>query len=192
MGRRAEGGVIAVEDAGIILLFFLVALLYSSVGHAGASGYLAVLTLVVGLTGDEVQKIGKPTALALNILVGTIGTLQFASAQQIPWRQLLPFCVGSVPLAFYGDRFGALVRNDSHWSVAEQLAGRQRPTQFGQILEELGIAFITLHPPLVLFGLFVIYGMSGYAVYVWKRMKGRPVCVIATSMDEPDEQGLHR
>ena len=56
----------------------------------------------------------------------------------------------------------------------------------------LGIAFITIHPPLVLFGLFVVYGTSGYAVYVWKRMKGRPVSVIATSTDEPDEQGLHR
>ena len=56
----------------------------------------------------------------------------------------------------------------------------------------LGIAFITLHPPLVLFGMFVVYGASGYAVYIWKRMKGRPVSVIATSMDEPDEQGLHR
>jgi CDP-diacylglycerol--serine O-phosphatidyltransferase len=56
----------------------------------------------------------------------------------------------------------------------------------------LGIAFITLHPPLVLFGLFVIYGLSGYGVYAWKRMKGRPVSVIATSMDEPDEEGLHR
>ncbi len=56
----------------------------------------------------------------------------------------------------------------------------------------LGIAFITLHPPLVLFGLFVVYGFSGYGVYAWKRMKGRPVSVIATSMDEPDEEGLHR
>ena len=56
----------------------------------------------------------------------------------------------------------------------------------------LGIAFITLHPPLVLFGLFVIYGLSGYGVYAWKRVKGRPVSVIATSMDEPDEEGLHR
>jgi CDP-diacylglycerol--serine O-phosphatidyltransferase len=56
----------------------------------------------------------------------------------------------------------------------------------------LGIAFITLHPPLVLFGLFVIYGVSGYGVYIWKRMKGRPVSVIATSTDEPDEEGLHR
>jgi CDP-diacylglycerol--serine O-phosphatidyltransferase len=56
----------------------------------------------------------------------------------------------------------------------------------------LGIAFITLHPPLVLFGLFVVYGLSGYGVYTWKRVKGRPVSVIATSMDEPDEEGLHR
>jgi hypothetical protein len=52
-----------------------------------------------------------------------------------------------MPLALYGDRFGALVRNDGHWSVEEQLAGRQRPTQFGQLLEELGIAFIAAHSP---------------------------------------------
>jgi CDP-diacylglycerol--serine O-phosphatidyltransferase len=56
----------------------------------------------------------------------------------------------------------------------------------------LGIAFITLHPPLVLFALFIVYGASGYGVYVWKRMKGKPVSLIATSMDEPDEQGLHQ
>ena len=56
----------------------------------------------------------------------------------------------------------------------------------------LAIAIINLHPPLVLFSLFVFYGLSGYAVYVWKRRTGRPVSVIATSLDEPDEQGLHR
>lgn len=56
----------------------------------------------------------------------------------------------------------------------------------------LAIAIINLHPPLVLFSLFVFYGLSGYAVYVWKRRTGRPVSVIATSTDEPDEQGLHR
>jgi len=56
----------------------------------------------------------------------------------------------------------------------------------------LGISLFTWHPPLVFFGLFVIYGVSGYGVYVWKRMKGKPVSVIATSMDEPDEEGLHR
>ena len=56
----------------------------------------------------------------------------------------------------------------------------------------LGIAIINIHLPGALFGLFMVYGLSGYAVYVWKRMKGKPVSVIATSTDEPDEQGLHR
>ena len=54
------------------------------------------------------------------------------------------------------------------------------------------IAVITLHPPAILFGLFMLYGLSGYGVYAWKRLKGRPVSVIATSTDEPDEAGLHR
>ena len=56
----------------------------------------------------------------------------------------------------------------------------------------LGIALINLHVPGMLFALFVGYGLSGYAMYVYRRMKGRPVSVIATSTDEPDEAGLHR
>ena len=56
----------------------------------------------------------------------------------------------------------------------------------------LGIAAINIHVPGTLFGLFVAYGVSGYGMYAWKKMKGKPVSVIATSTDEPDEQGLHR
>lgn len=52
-----------------------------------------------------------------------------------------------VPLAFYGDRSGILVRNDAHWTLAEELAGRQRPPQFGRILEELAIRFIAASSP---------------------------------------------
>ena len=55
----------------------------------------------------------------------------------------------------------------------------------------IGIAVISFHPPFVLFALFLVYGLSGYAVYVWRRMKGQHVSVIATSTDEPDEKGLH-
>lgn len=55
----------------------------------------------------------------------------------------------------------------------------------------LGIAVINIHPPTVLFVLFCAYGLSGYGVYAWRRMKGKPVSVIATSTDEPDEHGLH-
>jgi CDP-diacylglycerol--serine O-phosphatidyltransferase len=56
----------------------------------------------------------------------------------------------------------------------------------------LGVAVITIQPPVVLFALFVIYGFSGYVVYFWKRAKGIPTSVISTSTDEPDERGLHR
>jgi len=56
----------------------------------------------------------------------------------------------------------------------------------------LVIAVINIHPPIVLFGLFVIYGLSGYVVYAWRKGKGLQTSVISTSTDEPDERGLHR
>jgi CDP-diacylglycerol--serine O-phosphatidyltransferase len=60
------------------------------------------------------------------------------------------------------------------------------------VLIALGIAVINIHPPIVLFGLFVVYGLSGYAIYGWRKFKGQPTSVISTSTDEPDERGLHR
>lgn len=56
----------------------------------------------------------------------------------------------------------------------------------------LVIALINIHPPIVLFGMFMVYGASGYVLYAWRRMKGKPASVIATSTDDPDEVGLHR
>lgn len=52
-----------------------------------------------------------------------------------------------VPEAFYGDRCGVLVRNDAHWTLEEELAGRQIPPQFGRMLEELGVRFIAATSP---------------------------------------------
>ncbi len=52
-----------------------------------------------------------------------------------------------VPCVLYGDRTGIAHRNDRHWSIEEELAGRQQPTQFGQMLEELGIRYIAAHSP---------------------------------------------
>jgi transposase len=57
------------------------------------------------------------------------------------------FTTSGLPLELYGDRFGALVRNDDHWSLEEQLAGRQRPTQLGQVFEDLGITYIAAGTP---------------------------------------------
>jgi CDP-diacylglycerol--serine O-phosphatidyltransferase len=59
------------------------------------------------------------------------------------------------------------------------------------VLIALGIAVINIHPPTVLFAVFVLYGFSGYAVYGWRRAKGKPTSVISTSTDEPEERGLH-
>jgi CDP-diacylglycerol---serine O-phosphatidyltransferase len=59
------------------------------------------------------------------------------------------------------------------------------------VLVALAIAVINIHPPTVLFALFVVYGLSGYVVYFWRKAKGRPTSVISTSTDEPDERGLH-
>ena len=60
------------------------------------------------------------------------------------------------------------------------------------VLIALAIAVINIHPPAVLFGLFVLYGLSGYALYFWRRFKGEHASVISTSTDEPDERGLHQ
>jgi uncharacterized membrane protein YfcA len=76
---------------------FIVALLYSSVGHAGASGYIAVMTLF-GL-GVEVI---RPTALTLNILVAAIGFIQWWRGGHFVWSLFWPFALLSVPAAFLG------------------------------------------------------------------------------------------
>ena len=60
------------------------------------------------------------------------------------------------------------------------------------VLIALAIAVINIHPPTVMFGLFVIYGFSGYAVYGYRKAKGQQTSVISTSTDEPDERGLHK
>lgn len=79
------------------VLIFAIALLYSAVGHAGASGYLAAMAL-----SGVAPATMKPSALVLNILVAAIGTVQFARAGRMAWSSLWPFAVGSIPLAFVG------------------------------------------------------------------------------------------
>jgi uncharacterized membrane protein YfcA len=76
---------------------FLIAVLYSSVGHAGASGYIAVLTLF-----SFGPAMIKPTVLLLNILVATIATFQFWRAGHFSWQTFWPFAALSVPFAFLG------------------------------------------------------------------------------------------
>ncbi len=77
-------------------LFFLVAVLYSSVGHAGASGYIASMALL-GFAPEQM----RPTALALNLLVGGIGLVRFWRNGHVRWRNVLPFVLASAPTAFF-------------------------------------------------------------------------------------------
>ena len=63
---------------------------------------------------------------------------------------------------------------------------------FVVVLIALGIAVVNIHPPAVLFGIFVCYGLSGYVLYAWRKAKGQPTSMISTSTDEPDERGLHQ
>jgi CDP-diacylglycerol---serine O-phosphatidyltransferase len=55
----------------------------------------------------------------------------------------------------------------------------------------LSFAIMAIDPPIVLFSVFVAYGLSGYAVYAYRKAKGLQTSVIATSKDEPEERGLH-
>jgi uncharacterized protein len=83
----------------MLLLFavFVIAALYSSVGHAGASGYIAVMSLL-----SMSPLMIKPTALSLNILVASITTWQFYRAGHFSWALFWPFAILAVPMAFVG------------------------------------------------------------------------------------------
>ncbi len=88
------GTIIALAIAALI---FVVALLYSTVGHAGASGYLAAMALF-----GVAPVVMKPTALTLNIIVALIGTVRFYRAGFFSWRTFWPLVVTSIPAAFLG------------------------------------------------------------------------------------------
>ncbi len=75
----------------------VVAVLYSSVGHAGASGYIAVMSLA-----SLAPEVIKPTALALNILVASLASWQFLRAGHFAWRSFWPFALLAVPMAYVG------------------------------------------------------------------------------------------
>lgn len=85
------------ETLVIAVLFFATAALYASVGHAGASGYLAVMGLF-----SFAPAVMKPTALALNILVALVATVQFQRAGLFSWNLFWPFAAVSIPAAFVG------------------------------------------------------------------------------------------
>lgn len=85
------------ETLLLCALFFAVASLYTTVGHAGASGYLAMMALV-----GVAPAIMRPTALLLNIIVAAFTVYRFRQARFFFWPGLWPFLVGSIPFAALG------------------------------------------------------------------------------------------
>jgi len=81
----------------LAILIFAAALLYSSVGHAGASGYLAAMALF-GMAPLAM----KPAALTLNILVATIATAKYLKVGRFSWPIFWPFALSSIPFAYLG------------------------------------------------------------------------------------------
>jgi transposase len=87
--------------------------------------------------GPELMLLGAVDDATTEILA-----LQFRPAEDVHGYATLfrdIFTVHGLPMAVYGDRLNLLVRNDAHWSVEEQLAGRQAPTHVGRILQSLAV-----------------------------------------------------
>ncbi|MEO6189195.1 MAG: sulfite exporter TauE/SafE family protein [Saprospiraceae bacterium] len=84
----------------LIILLFVVSVLYSSVGHGGASSYLSLMA-IYGLSVTEI----RPSVLILNILVSSIAFIQYAHQGHFHWKKALPFLLLSIPMAYWGATF---------------------------------------------------------------------------------------
>ena len=95
---------------------------------------------------------GTPGVLlgAIDDATSTILALHFRPAEDLHgYLTLLRQITAAygLPVTLYGDRLGVFVRNDPHWTLEEELQGAQHPTQFGQMLRDLGIGYIAAHSP---------------------------------------------
>ena len=152
---------------------------------AGAALRLARFNTNIGIVDKRFFQ-GLPSPAAAALVMGLIWVMDdagFKDAWQIDWLAWTAFAV-----TLYAGL--TMVTNVPFYSF--KVVGAKQTVPFATIMAiAVGIALISQNPPLALFVLFCIYGVSGYGVYIWRRMKGRPVSVIATSTDDPDEKGLH-
>ena len=109
---------------------------------------------LVLIDGSPFDWLGTGTPLlllgAIDDATSTVLALHFRPAEDLHgYLTLLRRVVArdGLPVLLYGDRLGVFVRNDAHWTLEEELQGAQHPTQFGQVLHELGIGYIGAHSP---------------------------------------------
>ncbi len=152
---------------------------------AGAALRLARFNVNIGVVDKRFFQ-GLPSPAAAAIVIGMIWALDdrgFKGVTAIPWVVWTAYAV----TLFAGL---SMVTNAPFYSF-KVFGGRRTVPFIVLVAIALAIALIAQDPPLGLFAIFCVYGLSGYAVYGWKKMKGRQVSVIATSTDDPDEKGLH-
>ena len=99
-------------ELALAACMLLGAALYTSVGHAGASAYIALMALF-GLA----PAVMRPTALALNIIVASLASFRYLHAGLFRWRTLWPFLLGAVPFAFLGGAVRYPARTIGRWSA---------------------------------------------------------------------------
>ena len=152
---------------------------------AGAALRLARFNVNIGVVDRRFfQGLPSPAAAALVIgLVWVFHDAGFRDVRAIPWLAWTAFGV-----TLYAGL--SMVTNAPFYSF-KSIGGRRTVPFVVLVAIALGIALVALDPPRVLFSVFVAYGVSGYAVYAWRRYQGQPASVISTSTDEPDERGLH-
>ena len=153
---------------------------------AGAALRLARFNTNIGKV-DRRYFQGLPSPAAAALVMGLIWVMDDAGIQAVTKINWLAWTAFAMTL-FAGL---SMVTNAPYYSFKDLSFKRSVP--FIVIVAiAVGIAVINVHPPTVLFVIFCLYGVSGYVVYAYKKAKGKPVSVIATSTDEPDEEGLHR
>jgi CDP-diacylglycerol--serine O-phosphatidyltransferase len=152
---------------------------------AGAALRLARFNTNIGVV-DKRWFQGMPSPAAAALVVGLIWVMDDAGYKNVPELRWLAWTAFGV--ALYAGL--TMVTNVPFYSF--KVWGGKRSVPFAVLVAiALLIALVNIHPPIVLFGMFCLYGLSGYAVYFWRKAKGQRTSVIATSTDEPEEQGLH-
>jgi CDP-diacylglycerol---serine O-phosphatidyltransferase len=153
---------------------------------AAAALRLARFNVNIGIVDKRFFQ-GLPSPAAAALVMGLIWVMDdagFKHVAKIDWLAWAAFAV-----TLYAGL--SMVTNAPFYSF--KVVGGRRTVPFAVIVAiVLFIAVINIDPPTVLFTLFCLYGISGYVVYAYRKWKGTPVSVIATSTDDPDEAGLHR
>jgi len=152
---------------------------------AGAALRLARFNVNIGVVDKRFFQ-GLPSPAAAALVMGFIWVMDdagFKGVSRIGWIQWMAFGV-----TLYAGL--SMVTNAPFYSF--KVWGGRRTVPFAVLIAVmLVIALVALDPPKVLFGIFCLYGLSGYVVYGWRKFKGRHASVVALSTDEPDEKGLH-